>query len=322
MDSTITINHQRISYIDQIKGFAIFLVVIGHSLENLLPGNPPGGILRELIYSFHMPLFFMISGMLFHTPINLWTAIKKKFIKLIVPFIIWGILFSLYLYGNLSDFFIEGKVHHMWFIIILFECYLVHNLINLCFKRLHIRPQYEIMAFIFIIFLMEIIKRITNPSYSLISFTQFTVMYRFYVLGYFFKFLTKEVNHKSIIILFIASFITTFIYNHYHTANIITFTICAISGSMLLYSIFKYNILHITKQNLRRLEYLGKYSIFFYLGHMFFLKYKLIDTSTLSEFFIIFLAIIITLTILFIMNYLLKVVLKNRVCSFLLLGRN
>ena len=47
-----------------------------------------------------------------------------------------------------------------------------------------------------------------------------------------------------------------------------------------------------------------------------------IDTSTLSEFLIIFLAIIITLTILFIMNYLLKVVLKNRVCSFLLLGRN
>lgn len=54
---------KRISYIDMAKGIGILLVVAGHT--EFMPAN-----LITWISSFHMPLFFIISGMLFsHTEV-------------------------------------------------------------------------------------------------------------------------------------------------------------------------------------------------------------------------------------------------------------
>lgn len=44
----------RISHIDIIKGIAILSVLAGHYINNYLLGT--------LIWSFHMPLFIIISG--------------------------------------------------------------------------------------------------------------------------------------------------------------------------------------------------------------------------------------------------------------------
>ena len=65
-----TKNGERIAYIDAIRGFAILCVVIGH-IPNVYTGR--GGVINSnvaevlldimnLIYTFHMPLFMMISG--------------------------------------------------------------------------------------------------------------------------------------------------------------------------------------------------------------------------------------------------------------------
>ncbi len=47
----------RISWIDNVKALAIFFVVLGHTI-----GLPPAA--EKLIFSFHMPIFFFLSGML------------------------------------------------------------------------------------------------------------------------------------------------------------------------------------------------------------------------------------------------------------------
>ena len=47
----------RVTYLDLAKGIGIILVVLGH-MENI------SSELRIWISSFHMPLFFVISGML------------------------------------------------------------------------------------------------------------------------------------------------------------------------------------------------------------------------------------------------------------------
>lgn len=49
----------RISYIDQLKGIAILLVVLGHVIGY---NNCENSFLWRFIYSFHMPLFMFISG--------------------------------------------------------------------------------------------------------------------------------------------------------------------------------------------------------------------------------------------------------------------
>ena len=53
---------KRIEWIDICRGLAIILVIIGHSnLETGMAFN-----LKSIIYSFHMPLFFVLSGYLFY----------------------------------------------------------------------------------------------------------------------------------------------------------------------------------------------------------------------------------------------------------------
>lgn len=48
---------ERLDHIDACKGIGILLVILGHT-------NVPS-IVHTIIYSFHMPLFFIISGYLF-----------------------------------------------------------------------------------------------------------------------------------------------------------------------------------------------------------------------------------------------------------------
>jgi fucose 4-O-acetylase-like acetyltransferase len=55
--------HYRLDSIDILKGITILLVVAGHFCPN---GSPRfWHLLRDIIYSFHMPLFMIISGYLY-----------------------------------------------------------------------------------------------------------------------------------------------------------------------------------------------------------------------------------------------------------------
>ena len=58
----------RIKYIDALKGFAIICVVIGHIANGYLGERTASGLFYStynIVYAFHMPLFFVISGFLF-----------------------------------------------------------------------------------------------------------------------------------------------------------------------------------------------------------------------------------------------------------------
>jgi len=89
--------------INALTGLGIFLVVLGHSpgvlpdvAEQLAANNFPYHIFRRiisLIYTFHMPLFFVVSGFLYHYSRSNYSAsfpsfFKKKFSRLIIPYII------------------------------------------------------------------------------------------------------------------------------------------------------------------------------------------------------------------------------------------
>ncbi len=52
---------ERIKWVDNLKGFAILLVILGHSLQYFYR-DFNNSHLANFIYSFHMPLFFALSG--------------------------------------------------------------------------------------------------------------------------------------------------------------------------------------------------------------------------------------------------------------------
>ena len=81
----------RIGWLDSARGLGIILVVIGHALGGLIdsPLGADQDVFRRLffsIYTFHMPLFFLLSGVLV-------TKRMKKghvaFLRALLPSIVW-----------------------------------------------------------------------------------------------------------------------------------------------------------------------------------------------------------------------------------------
>ena len=92
--------NKRLPYLDYARVFVAYLVILGHLL---LSSNTT---LRPYIYSFHMPFFFLVSGML-HKDMGC-IAWNKYFKTLLTPFLFFNLLFSSYgLYLVISVF---GKV--------------------------------------------------------------------------------------------------------------------------------------------------------------------------------------------------------------------
>lgn len=91
------------------KGIGIMLVVIGHFHSPDSPGYWDD--IRRLIYSFHMPLFFMLSGFLYsHAKYSYPELVTSKIKRLGYPFISIAALFFIikYLAGKL--FYLEHPV--------------------------------------------------------------------------------------------------------------------------------------------------------------------------------------------------------------------
>lgn len=78
---------QRDYSLDILRGFAILLVIFGH-IQRL------GGVVTDYIWSFHLPLFFFISGMLFRPEKykNIRTFLKSKTVGIILPYILFYLI--------------------------------------------------------------------------------------------------------------------------------------------------------------------------------------------------------------------------------------
>lgn len=71
----------KIVWVDNLKGFAILAVVLGHINTPLTP----------FIFSWHMPLFFFLSGYLLNRD-NLVESVKTDSRKLMIPYFAFGLL--------------------------------------------------------------------------------------------------------------------------------------------------------------------------------------------------------------------------------------
>lgn len=119
---------ERIDYIDFAKGFLMFLVILGHCING-------ENYLKNIIYAFHMPAFFIISGILFHYSLSIGKNFGKFLLsrirQLFIPYIMFEFLgyivqcFTKGSYENLNGFIfrvITFQVHTDvdWFLIALF----------------------------------------------------------------------------------------------------------------------------------------------------------------------------------------------------------
>ena len=114
---------KRLDYLDIAKGIGILLVIIGHCQI----GHSQIGMLGNIhsyLYSFHMPLFFFISGMFFSNRATFVSLAKKRFKQLILPTIWFSIITVLIVEGlNLHVEWWDWSDHlpfSLWFLPVLF----------------------------------------------------------------------------------------------------------------------------------------------------------------------------------------------------------
>lgn len=160
--SQSTAIRQRVRYVDIAKGIGIILVVMGHNDFSLI--SP---FAHKLIYSFHMPMFFFMSGMFFKPDVPFWTFLRNRFNRILKPFL--SILLLIY-FASLSFSKISlvmasrrflkamsGSGYYidwvqLWFLPHLFAVSIFAYLFFKAVKRIHsVQWQWVILAIIYIV---------------------------------------------------------------------------------------------------------------------------------------------------------------------------
>lgn len=271
---------ERIEWIDNLKGVGIFLVVLGH-LQLAETST-------KIIYSFHMPLFFFISGFLFKIKSNeaFRTRARKKAINLIRPYFIFeaiSILFTSFvsivkggklpaLSDTLSElFYLEGTVgwnSPLWFLVVLFFVELIFSV----FKS----PLYK-MTISFVGLIGGFLLSLINTNF-IIGINAIFIGVFFYGFGYILRkhsIIEKLGKHKLPSIVSTSSFLVlnivislinqpVSIYENV-VGNYFYFIVAALSGVLFMVIVFS------KTRSVKILEFYGKNTLFIMGTHYFFL---------------------------------------------------
>lgn len=145
---------QREAHIDALRGLAIALVVVGHAIaeSGILKYPVPGAVAFAegrwlsptvltspgflVVYSFHMPLFAFLSGVVLghRTGTAQLARLGDRFVRLMVPFFAWAaISWALYysrempnLFTDVADVVVHPSSHGaLWYLYVLFLCEVV-----------------------------------------------------------------------------------------------------------------------------------------------------------------------------------------------------
>jgi fucose 4-O-acetylase-like acetyltransferase len=277
---------ERLIELDLAKGFAILLVVIGHiadpGIEPLIVGNDFYFLLKKMIYSFHMPFFMFISGMIFFYSFKKIDNSKdflnftlKKAERLLLPFFLMGILIyfgkaiasqiihvnNLHSTSFLDSFItlltspMESISRSLWFIYVLFEYYLIFTILLNISKN----TRYLLLIGLLIYFI---------PVTQLFALDRFATYFIFFALGIYimdnyniFKIIT--IKYSTI---FLIVFICSLYYRNYFELHeaLLFYGLLSIPS---LFSLFiKYTIL-----NNKIFQVLAKYTFIIYLFNIIFI---------------------------------------------------
>lgn len=187
---------ERIIYIDRLKGFGIFLVVLGHLIQNnVIDGT--SNIIFNIIYSFHMPFFFFLSGYVAYktTKIDSFKTIpsyiKNKGIALLIPMLSWPLIHKYFFtYSDDYDFNSIGNIlmseianPGLWFLKMLFEIFAIYSIFHVFSKTVNKRKTITIDLLIIILFyiLLGFILFLSNDH----SVLTFILNFSFFMVGVF-----------------------------------------------------------------------------------------------------------------------------------------
>ena len=278
----------RESWIDVCKGIAIILVVIGHVKtsyinSDLLNNAYVFNSIGTIIYSFHMPLFFLISGYLFSCSSKKKCSfdIFKICISYGIPYIAFSVVlwFSKIIFSNLvNDTFsvtdllkiLIFPLSYLWFLYALLIIEIAQTIVSKVSKSA--ASKFIIVIALFILRFVLIIFISDNSYIYDLGIVYAGKYYIYFVLGeYCISFLVLYLNKLSILrfslfITFVCFALYCFLIlrclNHILSNPIISFVLAIIGSILMLFISRKIN-------KCKLLELIGKNTMPIYLFHGF-----------------------------------------------------
>ncbi|WP_296882745.1 acyltransferase [uncultured Methanobrevibacter sp.] len=192
---------ERIFYYDFLRTFAIIAVIMCHITFYFGPLNTTSGIIFKQTYynigRLGVPIFLMISGALLlnRTYSNLGDFLKRRFSRIIYPFIFWMILITL------TNFYFHKPYSYMWNVFIgnpsiawyfwtLIGIYLAIPIINIFIKEYGEKGCEYFLAIWFIFIILNTFR--LYPILPHLKLDWFAGFIGYPVLGYYLS--TKKFN--------------------------------------------------------------------------------------------------------------------------------
>lgn len=263
----------RNNIIDVLKGLGMLLVYLGHSFIfgkiNFENSTFCTEYIHSTIYSFHMPLFFIISGYLANNKreINIKLFYKNKLKRLFLPYLVVNFMdfFPRKIFPNLVNSNFEclfGVIFNgtkiSWFIYVLFIMFLIFPIL-----KEHIFDKDKFYIFIIVLLGINYFNIFSGIKIFALNKVFYYLLY-FYI-GYIFK--SKKDNFDVVFknkLFYSLIAIVFFIYSYrVFQKNIFTMVFFAIIGSVLLLNIAKK--IPSNSKLYKILEYIGENSLGFYL---------------------------------------------------------
>ena len=202
-------NKQRNEYVDILRGLAILMVVLGHTIT----GNTTGwehNFIFNVVWCLQMPLFMLISGYVTRYTKNinnrklLYLYLKRRTVAYLMPWIVWtflirGIILNQKNYLNPRYIFLNMDSGY-WFLFSIWTISVIFLISTYISNKLYTKQNKILKMFITggiyilgMVFLM-LVAVIFGTKFAAIKLTLYYMP--FYFIGYMFGQLQEEINIK------------------------------------------------------------------------------------------------------------------------------
>lgn len=203
---------QRNQFVDLIRGGAMLLVVLGHTMTGFTKGSQTS-FLFNIVWSLQMPLFILISGYVTRYSREIGSAsdlcryIRHKTVAYMFPWLVWSLLIRGVLFGQKTYLNISYLLWHMdsgyWFLATIWTInifYGVASYLSFKFKQESTLKKQIVFLFTYIVgmVLLVAIGTITGFSFFAIKLTLYYMP--FFYAGFLFGQYDKVLLSKKKVI--------------------------------------------------------------------------------------------------------------------------
>lgn len=129
-------NKERNSYVDIMRGIAILLVILGHTMTGCTK-NSQNSFLFNVVWSLQMPLFILISGYVTRYSKKIlnwsmfWLYVKRRTVAYLLPWVVWTFGVRGVLFGKVENFNLLNVFWNMdsgyWFLVTIWTICLIYG---------------------------------------------------------------------------------------------------------------------------------------------------------------------------------------------------